>query len=183
MIVFSGDLGPSNTPLLPDPISPKRADYLVIETTYGNNHHEDVSTRSLRLEKIVKKSLQDGGVILIPAFSVGRTQELLFDIERLIEHSINTQSTKDDFWQALPIILDSPLAQKVTKQYERFKQLWSDECLEEGSQLSRHPLSFEQLITNLIATKPIKNSSIVWPQLMNLPLLLRPVECVAVVGL
>ena len=147
VIVFSGDLGPSNTPLLPDPISPKRADYLVIETTYGNNHHEDVSTRSLRLEKIVKKSLQDGGVILIPAFSVGRTQELLFDIERLIEHSINTQSTKDDFWQALPIILDSPLAQKVTKQYERFKQLWSDECLEEGFQLSRHPLSFEQLIT------------------------------------
>lgn len=147
IIVFSGDLGPRNTPLLPDPLSPKQADYLVIETTYGNKSHEDVVARSQRLAAIVQKSLQDGGVILIPAFSVGRTQELLFDIERLIEHSINTQSTKDDFWQALPIILDSPLAQKVTKQYERFKQLWSDECLEEGSQLSRHPLSFEQLIT------------------------------------
>lgn len=120
VVVFSGDLGPRNTPLLPDPVSPPQSDYLVIETTYGNKSHEDVAARSQRLEAIVQKSLQNGGVILIPAFSVGRTQELLFDIERLIEHSINTQSTKDDFWQALPIILDSPLAQKVTKQYERF---------------------------------------------------------------
>lgn len=147
IIVFSGDLGPSNTPLLPDPIPPKQADYLVIETTYGDKKHDDVSTRSQRLEQIVQKSLQDGGVILIPAFSVGRTQEILFDIERLIEHSIQTKTTSDDFWQQLPIILDSPLALKVTKEYERFKQLWNDECTEFDGNIDRHPLSFEQLIT------------------------------------
>lgn len=148
IIVFSGDLGPSNTPLLPDPISPKSVDYLVIETTYGNKQHEDVSTRSQRLEKIVQKSLQDGGVILIPAFSVGRTQEVLFDIERLIEHGIQTKTTSDDFWQQLPIILDSPLALKVTKEYERFKQLWNEECTTlDKSKNDRHPLSFDQLIT------------------------------------
>lgn len=148
IIVFSGDLGPSNTPLLPDPISPKSVDYLVIETTYGNKQHDVVSTRSQRLEKIVQKSLQDGGVILIPAFSVGRTQEILFDIERLIEHSIQTKTTSDDFWQQLPIILDSPLALKVTKEYERFKQLWNDECTAlDKSKNARHPLSFDQLIT------------------------------------
>ena len=147
IIVFSGDLGPSNTPLLPDPIPPKQVDYLVIETTYGDKQHDDVSTRSQRLEQIVKKSLQDGGVILIPAFSVGRTQEVLFDIERLIEHSIQTQTTSDDFWQQLPIILDSPLALKITKEYERFKQLWNDECIESSQNIDRHPLSFEQLIT------------------------------------
>lgn len=147
IIVFSGDLGPSNTPLLPDPIPPKQADYLVIETTYGDKQHDDVSTRSQRLEQIVQKSLQDGGVILIPAFSVGRTQEILFDIERLIEHSIKTKTTSDDFWQQLPIILDSPLALKVTKEYERFKQLWNDECTGFDENIDRHPLSFEQLIT------------------------------------
>lgn len=152
IIVFSGDLGPRNTPLLPDPISPKQADYLVIETTYGNKRHDDVATRSQRLEKIVEQSLQDGGVILIPAFSVGRTQELLFDIELLIAHSIETETTTDDFWQQLPIILDSPLAQKVTVEYERFKQLWNeeveyDEVTNKTKQARRHPLSFEQLIT------------------------------------
>lgn len=147
--MFSGDLGPRNTPLLPDPVSPQHANYLVIETTYGNKQHEDVSARSLRLEKIVKQSLLDGGVILIPAFSVGRTQEILFDIERLIEHSIETKTTSDDFWQQLPIILDSPLALKVTKQYEHFKQLWDGECIGSNKRPSsqRHPLSFEQLIT------------------------------------
>ena len=149
VIVFSGDLGPRNTPLLPDPVSPQRADYLVIETTYGNKQHEDVSARSLRIEKIVKQSLLDGGVILIPAFSVGRTQEILFDIELLIEHSIESKTTSDDFWQQLPIILDSPLALKVTKQYEHFKQLWDDECIGSNKRPNsqRHPLSFEQLIT------------------------------------
>ncbi|OEF29488.1 MBL fold metallo-hydrolase RNA specificity domain-containing protein [Vibrio rumoiensis] len=146
IIVFSGDLGPRNTPLLPDPVSPQQADYLVIETTYGDQSHDNVATRSQRLEAIVKRSLRDGGVILIPAFSVGRTQEILFDIERLIAHSIESKTTSDDFWQTLPIILDSPLALKVTKEYKHFKQLWNEECLV-GDEHQRHPLSFEQLIT------------------------------------
>ncbi len=147
VIVFSGDLGPRNTPLLPDPQSPKRANYLVIETTYGNKCHDDVSTRSKRLEEIVIRSLENGGVIFIPAFSVGRTQELLFDIKRLIAHSIETQSTSDDFWQRLPIILDSPLALKVTQQYQQFKGLWNNEVAIDAEKHHRHPLCFEQLIT------------------------------------
>lgn len=148
VIVFSGDLGPQNTPLLPDPVSPKHADYLVIETTYGNKRHDDIATRAKRLEAIVQKALQDGGVILVPAFSVGRTQELLFDIERLIEHSIETESTDDDFWQQLPIILDSPLAIKVSKQYEKFRNLWNKEAKQailNGKE--RHAMAFEQFVT------------------------------------
>ncbi|MCP4791213.1 MAG: MBL fold metallo-hydrolase, partial [Gammaproteobacteria bacterium] len=100
IVVFSGDLGPSNTPLLPDPIPPKRADLLVIESTYGNKLHDSVETRAKRLQEIIERSLQDGGAIIIPAFSVGRTQELLFDIEHLIHH--NKIDSK------IPIILDSP---------------------------------------------------------------------------
>lgn len=113
VVVFSGDLGPSNTPLLPDPISPQRADYLYIESTYGDAEHEDIAARGERLKAIIDRSLADGGTILIPAFSVGRTQELLFDIEQLVfTHQLDAN---------LPIILDSPMAQKVTESYRHFK--------------------------------------------------------------
>ncbi|HDM8200170.1 TPA: MBL fold metallo-hydrolase [Vibrio harveyi] len=138
IIVFSGDLGPSNTPLLPDPKPPKRADHLFIESTYGNKEHEDIATRTERLNAIIDHALQDGGVILIPAFSVGRTQELLFDIEQLIHQR--------DLSSSLPIILDSPLAKRVTKTYRRFKKLWGKEAKQKLNN-HRHPLAFEQCIT------------------------------------
>ncbi|WP_045368105.1 MBL fold metallo-hydrolase RNA specificity domain-containing protein [Vibrio campbellii] len=138
VVVFSGDLGPSNTPLLPDPISPTRSDYLFIESTYGNKKHESVESRSQRLLSIINHALEDGGVIVIPAFSVGRTQELLFDIEQLIH--------QHDLQGSLPIILDSPLAKKVTKTYRRFKKLWGKEAKQRLGN-HRHPLAFEQCIT------------------------------------
>lgn len=137
VVVFSGDLGPSNTPLLPDPQSPQRADYLIIETTYGNRNHDDVAGRAEKLREIIQRSLENGGTILIPAFSVGRTQELLFDIERLIfEHKIDAD---------LPIILDSPMAQQVTQSYRRFKTLWGEEA-KQRLEMHRHPLAFDQCI-------------------------------------
>ncbi|CAE6881743.1 MBL fold metallo-hydrolase RNA specificity domain-containing protein [Vibrio sp. B1FLJ16] len=138
IIVFSGDLGPSNTPLLPDPQPPERADYLFIESTYGDKQHEDIATRSTRLNNIIDHALTDGGVILIPAFSVGRTQELLFDIEQLINQR--------ELASSLPIILDSPLANKVTKTYRRFKTLWGQEA-KQRLESQRHPLAFDQCIT------------------------------------
>ncbi|MFZ6041297.1 MBL fold metallo-hydrolase RNA specificity domain-containing protein [Vibrio natriegens] len=138
VVVFSGDLGPSNTPLLPDPQSPERADYLFIESTYGDRQHEDIETRTKRLNDIIEHALKNGGVILIPAFSVGRTQELLFDIEQLIN--------QHELAYSLAIILDSPLAKEVTKTYRRFKTLWSQEAKQRLDN-QRHPLSFEQCIT------------------------------------
>lgn len=138
VVVFSGDLGPTNTPLLPDPTSPERADHLLIETTYGDKQHEDIKTRGERLKAIIDHSLEDGGAILIPAFSVGRTQELLFDIEQLLHtHQIDV---------SIPIILDSPMAQRVTRSYRRFKQLWGQEA-KQRLEMHRHPLAFEQCIT------------------------------------
>ncbi|MGY5773428.1 MBL fold metallo-hydrolase [Vibrio antiquarius] len=138
VVVFSGDLGPRNTPLLPDPLSPEKADYLFIESTYGNKTHEDVESRSRRLLSIIEHALRDGGVIVIPAFSVGRTQELLFDIEQLMhEHALQ---------DSLPIILDSPLAKKVTNTYRQFKKLWESEAKERLDH-HRHPLAFDQCIT------------------------------------
>lgn len=138
VVVFSGDLGPSNTPLLPDPVSPERADYLFIESTYGASNHSNIAERAETLNRIIDHSLEDGGAILIPAFSVGRTQELLFDIEQMIEQrSLSHQ---------LPIILDSPMAHKITRSYRQFKELWGEEAKQRLA-AHRNPLAFKQYIT------------------------------------
>jgi metallo-beta-lactamase family protein len=76
-ILFSGDLGAPYTPLLPAPKSPYGADIVVIESTYGDKLHEGRRNRRNQLKKIIEKCLHNKGVILIPAFSIGRTQELL----------------------------------------------------------------------------------------------------------
>lgn len=135
--VFSGDLGPSNTPLLPDPTPPPRVDYLFIESTYGDKCHDSMKDRSERLLTLLERSLKDGGAIIIPAFSVGRTQELLYDIEALLhEHKLSDR---------LPIIVDSPLAAKVTKSYRRYRKLWAQEAADKLSQ-GRQPLNFQQCV-------------------------------------
>lgn len=135
--VFSGDLGPKNTPLLPDPQPPKRADYLFIESTYGNKQHESIATRSERLLTIIMKNLQNGGTIIIPAFSVGRTQELLYDIESLLHQKQLSDS--------LPIIVDSPMAAKITKAYRRYRKLWTVEG-KSKRKAGRFPLGFRQCV-------------------------------------
>ncbi|TBU81929.1 MBL fold hydrolase [Pseudomonas daroniae] len=83
-IVFSGDLGAPNAPILKPCIPPRRADILVLESTYGDRLHEDRSTRRQRLEQVIEHALANNGTVLIPAFSVGRTQELLYELEDII---------------------------------------------------------------------------------------------------
>ncbi|WP_299013461.1 MBL fold metallo-hydrolase RNA specificity domain-containing protein [uncultured Photobacterium sp.] len=149
VVVFSGDLGPSRTPLLVDPVSPKSVDTLIIESTYGDHCHLSVGDRELQLEKVIERSLKDGGSILIPAFSVGRTQELLFDIENIIAKVIPERfggTSADLCWKRIPVILDSPLAIEITQQYLMFQRLWAKEAKVRLS-YGRHPLSFQQCIT------------------------------------
>jgi len=83
-IVFSGDLGAPHAPFLMPPQPPERADILVLESTYGDRIHEDRQTRRQRLEAVIEQALQDQGTVLIPAFSIGRTQELLYELEEII---------------------------------------------------------------------------------------------------
>ncbi|WP_312593319.1 MBL fold metallo-hydrolase [Stutzerimonas nitrititolerans] len=83
-IVFSGDLGAPHAPFLMPPKPPERADILVLESTYGDRLHEDRQTRRQRLEAVIEQALQDQGTVLIPAFSIGRTQELLYELEEII---------------------------------------------------------------------------------------------------
>ncbi|PIE23612.1 MAG: MBL fold hydrolase [Neptuniibacter caesariensis] len=138
-VVFSGDLGAPYSPLLPAPKAPYRADCLVIESTYGDRLHEARRTRSRNLQKIIKHCLTDAGTILIPAFSIGRTQELLYEIEHIIHR-------EGGDWHNLDVIVDSPLAAEFTQHYQELRDLWDAEARRRVSS-GRHPLSFEQLIT------------------------------------
>lgn len=143
--VFSGDLGAPYAPLLPAPRSPLRADTLVIESTYGNRVHENRRERRLKLKALVEKALRDGGTVMIPAFSIGRTQELLYEFETII-HDIKKEIGNFDTWEGLPIIVDSPLAAKFTEVYRELKPYWDEEALQRV-RAGRHPLSFENLLT------------------------------------
>ncbi|MAK51983.1 MBL fold metallo-hydrolase [Marinobacter sp.] len=157
-IVFSGDLGAPHAPLLPAPQSPERADRLVIESTYGDKDHEDRETRRYRLKALLEHALEDGGTVLVPAFSIGRTQELLYEMESLI-HEFGDRAlggvsdyaplgganpTKKLTWNDLEIVVDSPLAAEFTRIYRDLKPYWDAEATDLVRQ-GRHPLSFEQL--------------------------------------
>ena len=167
-IVFSGDLGAPGAPILKPCVPPRRADILVLESTYGDRLHEDRSTRRQRLEQVIEHALANNGTVLIPAFSVGRTQELLYELEDIIHSKkLNTpapieppvgagharenpeaapNAPAEPDWPRLPIILDSPLASRFTQAYRELKDHWNDEA-QARVQSGRRPLAFEQLIT------------------------------------
>ncbi len=140
--VFSGDLGAPHAPLLPAPKSPVAADTLVIESTYGDRVHESRRERRLRLKALVERALADRGTVLIPAFSIGRTQELLYEFEGIL-HELKNRSA---LWEDLPIIVDSPLAAKFTEVYRELKPYWDKEALQRV-RAGRHPLNFAGLLT------------------------------------
>ena len=137
--VFSGDLGAPYAPLLPAPRSPYKADTLIIESTYGDKNHEPRRERKQRLKQAIEHALANGGTLMVPAFSIGRTQELIYELESLI-HQGGAR------WQALEIIVDSPLAAKFTEVYKKLRPYWDAEA-QRRLQAGRHPLSFDNLLT------------------------------------
>lgn len=143
-IVFSGDLGAPHAPLLPEPQPPEKTDRLVIESTYGDKDHEDRETRRYRLKTVLEHALEDGGTVLVPAFSIGRTQELLYEIESLIAEFAESSIEGELTWNNLDIVVDSPLAAEFTRIYDQLKPFWDEEA-KDLVQQGRHPLSFEQL--------------------------------------
>lgn len=146
-IVFSGDLGAPHAPLIPAPKPPYRADTLVLESTYGDRLHPDRSHRRAALREVLKHALRDEGVVLVPAFSLGRTQELLYEIEGIIHEAGGRPATGSGLaWSDLEIIVDSPLAARFTEVFKEVAPLWDDEA-RRRVRAGRHPLSFEQLYT------------------------------------
>lgn len=103
-VVFSGDIGRYNHPLMPDPITPEEADYVVVESTYGNRLHEHTDPAEA-LGSITEKTVQRGGTLVIPSFAVGRAQELLYYFWKLKQAGRLS---------SVPIFLDSPMAIDAT---------------------------------------------------------------------
>jgi metallo-beta-lactamase family protein len=150
-VVFSGDLGAPHSPLLPAPTSPYRADQLVIESTYGDRNHENRSTRRKNLQHSLEHALSNSDTVLIPAFSIGRTQELLYELEHIIHQNkqkpvSKTRSGTPLNWEDIDIIIDSPLASRFTKVYQSLASYWDAEAKRRVS-TGRHPLDFEQVTT------------------------------------
>ncbi|PLX85141.1 MAG: MBL fold hydrolase [Desulfuromonas sp.] len=145
-VVFSGDLGAPYAPLLPSPRSPYRADTVVMESTYGDRMHENRKERRLRLMAVVERALSDRGVVLVPAFSIGRTQELLYELEDLIHRYRQRPASRDLPWGELEVIVDSPLASRFTEVYRQLVPYWDKEA-RHRKESGRHPLTFTQLTT------------------------------------
>lgn len=145
-VVFSGDLGAPYAPLLSAPRPPYSADILVLESTYGDREHVSRRRRKARLKELVARCLEGRGVILIPAFSIGRTQELLYELEAIIHGHGAEAAARGMAWKDLEIIVDSPLASRFTEVYRRLRPYWDKEARRRVAG-GRHPLSFEQLTT------------------------------------
>lgn len=145
-VLFSGDLGAPYAPLLPAPKPAYGADMVVLESTYGDRLHEGRKERKDKLQQVIELALQDRGVILIPAFSIGRTQELLYEIEELIHRNQQRFVARNLPWQELEIILDSPLASRFTELYRQLQPFWDAEA-KSKLRRGRKPLAFEQLTT------------------------------------
>ena len=151
-VVFSGDLGAPFAPIMPDVQAPERADLLILESTYGDRLHEDRQHRRARLEAAIDKALRDQGTVMIPAFSIGRTQELLYELEEILHaksldnkpHPTGKGIAVD--WPELPVILDSPLASRFTRVYQELEDYWDSEA-QALTDTGRQPLAFKQLIT------------------------------------
>jgi len=141
--VFSGDVGSRHTPILYDPKSPERADVLVLESTYGDRIHEDREHRMGRLESILCRTMENRGVTIIPAFSLGRTQELLYELNRIFEQIEYKRSCT--LLDKIDVIVDSPMALKLTDVYNDSKEHWSDDAKRVLS-LDSQPLVFKNLI-------------------------------------
>jgi metallo-beta-lactamase family protein len=139
-------LGGPFTPLLSSPKSPYQADVLVIESTYGDKNHVNKEHRKQQLKRIIEHCLRNRGAVLVPAFSIGRTQELLYELEEIIFRSQKKAQKSSIDWADLDIFVDSPLANQFTEVYKKLRPFWDAEARVKISD-SRHPLSFEQLTT------------------------------------
>ncbi len=118
-LVFSGDLGPKGTPILRDPEAIKQADLVLMESTYGDRNHRDRAETVIELGGILDDAWRDKGNVCIPAFAVGRTQELLYWFAKYWDDWNMSR------WQ---IFLDSPMAAKVVEVYDRHGELFDEDA-------------------------------------------------------
>lgn len=138
-IVFSGDLGVMDRPILRDPTIIKKADYVIMETTYGNRLHPENAMDVKTLIDIVIKTARRGGTTVIPSFAVGRTQELIYEFNRFY----NDETYRRDL-ENLMVYVDSPMATTATEVFRKNAQVF-DEEMKEIITAGDNPLDFKNL--------------------------------------
>ena len=119
VVVFSGDLGSANTPYLRDPTPLTQADLVFLESTYGHRNHRPIASTLDEFEHILKEAAGDRGRVLIPAFAIGRTQQVVYNIAQFI---------RERGLVPLPIYIDSPMAIEATQIYNRHRDLFDEEA-------------------------------------------------------
>lgn len=134
-LVFTGDLGNAPTPLLPDPDPVAGATYLVIESVYGDRTHEGREERRARLASVINQSVAEGGTLIIPLFSLEKTQLILHELNHLLERGEIPR---------VPVFFDSPLGRAVTDVYRTLPQYLSREAREEFAR-GDDPFQFPKL--------------------------------------
>jgi metallo-beta-lactamase family protein len=132
-IFFSGDLGNPPTPLLQPTEFIQDADYLVIESAYGDRMHDEIIDRKEKLKKIIEDTVERKGVLMIPSFAMERTQELLFELNELYNKKLIPQ---------IPVFIDSPLAIKLTEVYEKHSEYFNNDAnylIDSGDDIFKFP--------------------------------------------
>jgi metallo-beta-lactamase family protein len=132
-LLFSGDLGRNDMPILRDPIPAPEADVLIIESTYGDRLHSPHEAAEQRLHRLVDEACARGGKVIVPAFAVGRTQEIVYSLHRL--------AIANDLPDDVSVFVDSPLAVNVTEIFRLHPECYDDELREFITQ-DRHPDPF-----------------------------------------
>lgn len=133
---FSGDIGRYKLPLLRDPILPDEVDYLLMESTYGDKPHRDPMQAYVEFRDVVKRTAERGGKIIIPAFAVGRTQELVYWLNRMIS---------EDGVPPLPVFVDSPLAVNASDIFKRNTDTFDEETRQFVLENHHPALDFKKL--------------------------------------
>ncbi|MEA4922444.1 MAG: MBL fold metallo-hydrolase [Eubacteriaceae bacterium] len=139
-IVFSGDLGVKGRPILRDPTVIKKADHLIMETTYGNRLHPKNTSGVDDLMEIIVRTKRRGGTVVIPSFAVGRTQELIYELNRYYEGNNKYKKDLED----LDVYIDSPMATTATEVFKKNVQAFDDET-KEYILKGDNPLDFKNL--------------------------------------
>lgn len=158
-LVYSGDLGMKDRALLRDPSVIGSADYLIVESTYGNRLHENLQTRAEDLINIIFDTVARGGSVIIPSFAVGRTQEIIYELNKYLECDSEKSEYNRRKFRDIPVYIDSPLATKATEIFKQNADVFDDEarrCILEGD----NPLEFENLhFTQSVEESKILNAS------------------------
>ena len=143
--VFSGDLGNNDIPLLSSPTMIDTADYLVMESTYGSRLHIKNNQKAELFLNIVSETIDNGGTVVIPSFAVGRTQEILYELNKIKENTNDAEfMRKYKTLMKVPVYVDSPLAISATEIFKQNTELFDDEIKEEMER-GDNPLEFPGL--------------------------------------